>query len=795
MKKYNILSSLFVAAVFGGCVSDYEPNYTGALSDKEISFKVSTANPSNAQAIVGQGTRATDLQDGFLEPIKAVSDYQKPLYLHTLISSVPDTSKQASRAIQYTGATDINSFGVLAYRYASGASATTPNFLYNSEFQKVGSKWSSVNKYYWPVNSDKLDFYAYAPYNNSAITLSAEDASGVPTMEFTVNPNASLQADLITAKALTQDLSAANTGVPLEFTHNLTTVKFILGEDMLGTVTSITFKNIYTNGKLTFGGAWNFNGKTRGDISVPYNTNTYLIPQVFSDQAQEIQVVYNDGLKSYTLHYKLQGTSWTAGKAVTYCINSSAVTQLKLGAINFDASLSEKPKRAWANGDAVGLYAIETSTGTEKITNVKLTYSSSTGKWSLPANTTLLYTPKYEYYVYYPYQTAGLAHSSTAAAKPMASRATTATSYFANGISSWTIPADQTNVATLNATDLQTSKGTVSASDAATLNFTMESEMTLCKVTLGSKNIPFTRTYTGNSSSYTDSGSKTVKAVANFNGGGIKPYHSGTSDNYYAIVKPGNISTQQLKCAANIANGWAKAPVTPNGTRRNMWSHTVQSDSTVIFMARAYSYTGNVQTFTAPINANYIVELYGAEGGHDGTSVAGGYGGLVKAKKNINLGTVINIYVGGMGITGYEVNRDKIKNHDGGWNGGGAIQNNLDPSGAGGGATDIRIGGNAINNRVLVAGGGGGGSAISSTIYNGGNGGANGSGNNGTLFYGSSGSYGTGGGGYYGGKAGTLTSSAQGGSNYIGSGWTSIYNGTSTHIDNGSCLITWMPVL
>ena len=78
-------------------------------------------------------------------------------------------------------------------------------------------------------------------------------------------------------------------------------------------------------------------------------------------------------------------------------------------------------------GDAVGLYAIETSTGTDKIKNVKLTYSSSTGKWSLPANTTLLYTPKYEYYVYYPYQTAGLAHSSTSSAKQMTSRATTAT--------------------------------------------------------------------------------------------------------------------------------------------------------------------------------------------------------------------------------------------------------------------------------------------------------------------------------------------------------------------------------
>ena len=711
MKKYNILSSLFVAAVFGGCVSDYEPNYTGALSDKEISFKVSTANPSNAQAIVGQGTRATDLQDGFLEPIKAVSDYQKPLYLHTLISSVPDTSKQASRAIQYTGATDINSFGVLAYRYASSASATTPNFLYNSEFQKVGSKWSSVNKYYWPVNSDKLDFYAYAPYNNSAITLSAEDASGVPTMEFTVNPDASLQADLITAKALTQDLSAANTGVPLEFTHNLTTVKFILGADMLGTVTSITFKNIYTDGKLTFGGTWNFTGKTRGDISVPYNTNTYLIPQVFSDQAQEIQVVYNDGLQSYTLHYKLQGTSWTAGKAVTYCINSSAVTELKLGTIAIATNLSEMPKTTWADGDAVGLYAVESSTGTDKITNVKLTYSSSTGKWSLPANTTLLYTPKYEYYVYYPYQTAGLAHSSTAAAKPMASRATAASTYFASGISSWTIPTDQTNVATLNNADLQTSKGVVSASDAATLNFSLAHEMALCKVTLGTKQIPHTRTYQANSNtSYSDNYNVTVKAANNFNGsGGIKPYRKGTTDDFYAIVKPGNISTQQLKCASGIANGWANHPVTPNILKGNMGATTVQSDSTVIFMARAYSYTGNVQQISLPVTSYAKMECWGASGGNHATS---GKGGFVSGVINITTPVTMYIYVGGIGILGSETNKK------GGWNGGGNIYTEAltpDENYSGGGATDIRLTNgdwdnfNGLKTRIIVAGAGGGG--------------------------------------------------------------------------------------
>ena len=194
-------------------------------------------------------------------------------------------------------------------------------------------------------------------------------------------------------------------------------------------------------------------------------------------------------------------------------------------------------------------------------------------------------------------------------------------------------------------------------------------------MTIYNKDIPFTRTYTANSNSYTDSGSKRVKAANNFNGGGIKPYHSGTSDNYYAIVKPGNISTQQLKCAANIANGWAKAPVTPKGTRRNMWSHTVQSDSTVIFMARAYSYTGSVQTFTVTSAGKYKIEVYGSQGGNSSGSVAGGKGGYSKGifKNVLSEGAKLYVCVGGVPYNGGGVPiKNSTQNYSGGAYGGGA---------------------------------------------------------------------------------------------------------------------------
>ena len=109
----------------------------------------------------------------------------------------------------------------------------------------------------------------------------------------------------------------------------------------------------------------------------------------------------------------------------------------------------------------------------------------------------------------------------------------------------------------------------------------------------------------------------------------------------------------------------------------------------------------------------YEVQLSGAGGGnglnYTNPSVyagLGGRGGRVVGVISVNVGDPMYIFVGGAGQNG-KFNQDSI----GGVNGGGSSQSGggATGNGSGGGATDIRIGGTALANRIVVAGGGGGG--------------------------------------------------------------------------------------
>jgi len=142
------------------------------------------------------------------------------------------------------------------------------------------------------------------------------------------------------------------------------------------------------------------------------------------------------------------------------------------------------------------------------------------------------------------------------------------------------------------------------------------------------------------------------------------------------------------------------------------------------------TFTGGISTWTVPCGVNVIsIQAYGAQGGNGasgGNNSTGGFGGLgadVFGSMLVTPGQVLNIFVGGAGSPG-----------TGGFNGGGngGTQN----AGGGGGATDIRINGTALSDRILVAGGGGGGgrAGCEQSIVAGGNGGVggNGAGQNGT---------------------------------------------------------------
>jgi glycine rich protein len=99
---------------------------------------------------------------------------------------------------------------------------------------------------------------------------------------------------------------------------------------------------------------------------------------------------------------------------------------------------------------------------------------------------------------------------------------------------------------------------------------------------------------------------------------------------------------------------------------------------------QTFAYTGVAQTWVVPPGVTQATfDLRGASGGANG--------GRATASIPLTPGESVQVNVGGSGSSG-------------GFNGGG--QSEVSP---GGGATDIRIGGTALTDRVLVAGGGGGG--------------------------------------------------------------------------------------
>jgi hypothetical protein len=142
-------------------------------------------------------------------------------------------------------------------------------------------------------------------------------------------------------------------------------------------------------------------------------------------------------------------------------------------------------------------------------------------------------------------------------------------------------------------------------------------------------------------------------------------------------------------------------------------THAVYISNTPV--TQTFSYTGATQTFVVPAGVTSIkIEAWGAEGGmgrNNGSLANAGKGGYVYGEKTVVPGSTLYINVGGKGT-------DAISSSSccaGGWNGGGLGAYGPPWSGnyvggGGGGASDVRLGGTALSDRIIVAGAGAGGS-------------------------------------------------------------------------------------
>ena len=142
-------------------------------------------------------------------------------------------------------------------------------------------------------------------------------------------------------------------------------------------------------------------------------------------------------------------------------------------------------------------------------------------------------------------------------------------------------------------------------------------------------------------------------------------------------------------------------------TRVAVAASTLVLSSAAFGATVSFSYTGAAQTWTVPAGVTQVaVELRGAQGGGSyacsgAREEDGGLGGLTQGNLAVTSGQILNLFVGGQAP-----DVGNATPAPGGFNGGG------DGGGygaGGGGATDVRVGGIALANRVAVAGGGGGG--------------------------------------------------------------------------------------
>ncbi len=233
--------------------------------------------------------------------------------------------------------------------------------------------------------------------------------------------------------------------------------------------------------------------------------------------------------------------------------------------------------------------------------------------------------------------------------------------------------------------------------------------------------------------------------------------------------------------------------------------------------SQTFNYTGSMQTFTVPPGVTSVtINAFGAQGGGSEACAPpnqedGGLGGNATGTLAVTPGQVLNIFVGQKPAMVPGIGQP------GGYNGGGASGQ---WAGAGGGASDVRVGGTALGDRVIVAGGGGGGNTGCPEHGAGGNGGGL-SGDDGTNggggfnpggggsqiaggfagtapgapgslgIGGGSGQYheGGGGGGYYGGGS-AYAAGGGGGSSYIG-GVTGGATTSGVQTGNGQVIITW----
>lgn len=762
------MMALSAVAFFTSC-SESESLQQAHLSTDQINFIASMAHQWDANtksAPQNPSSRSAGERDNEA-PIHVNANLAKPLYLHPVVqdgihiwskqgtpitrSGAPIEDVEQERVVQTRGSkkelSDYTSFNVSAVKtqdnneslffgYQKAASVTS-NSTTTWHVSDDGIKC-------WPVAPATLSFYAYAPTDNSMVSVtSGSDAAGVKTVHYRATTPVTDQPDLIVSSAAeSRPSNAKPTAVNLPFYHALTAVTFSVDAAMMpGTLTKVELVNVNTEGDCTMTASptssfsWS-NQTTPSTFSFDFNQpvgssavtltsgekTLMMVPQELPADA-EVKFTFTVNGVSQTLSAPIggKGKTWEAGKSIIYKLSTNAVSTISATSVSFPTtwndiavtSATDKvsyPKKAFDNGESIGLYVVDEA-GQPVGSNIKLTKNAD--GWKLDDNDKFMLLTRYKYFAYYPYSTT---------APTVNVSADNAAGFFASKISSLSLKDDQRDKSDLLAQDFQVAKGAFGP-DGASLKFDMAHQVGLAVLNLTSKEVADTRRFKDDTyryyygldntvpttSNYTDTGSKTLTASNNFEGN--KPYNvSGTK---WLQVIPLD------KVTSFMAADQLGAPRTAWGklsTKLKLYSITpttsdpvvlknIQTDADFYYLARIYTCTQKVEEFTAPVSGEYKLECWGARGGIRGESNCyPGNGGYSKGIKTLEINKCIFICVGQTRDDCYVLynNRpDGISSFSGGLAGGGATSVTTTNRG------ELKYFSNYQSEVLIVAGGGG----------------------------------------------------------------------------------------
>ena len=845
---------------------------------RAISTAISQASQSAPLSVKADFSKPLYLHPVVQEGIHVWNEKNQPVTRGgILLDDVEQERVVASRGSKKSALSDYSSFGVTAI-YPSSSSDYTVLLDNQQATTGANSKWfvADNSNAKWPMNNELVSFHAYAPHSTksySMLSSTADNTNVLTTIHYDASKtDITNQPDLIVATQTgSRSNASANKDVALQFSHALTAVTFAMSSDLADvigtganlekvrlvgipnqgdcqlmakdgkhTAASQSWTNI--NGSETFEFDLSKQNVTAGkDLALTSGNQTLMmIPQTLPSGAKA-EFIFKINGNSQTLSVDLANTKWVAGSSVIYKLSAKAINTLSSTEITYPNPTTWAsygyPKTAFDVNEAIGLYVVDNN---NKVVakNVKV-IKAANGTWKMSSK--VLKLAKYHYFAYYPYSTTAPTVDATAS---------DATAFFADKVSKWPVKADQSapSAADLKAQDLQVAKGVV-GKDASTLTFAMSHQMGLAVLDLAVKNIVKTRKFNNNNytyyypnlsgratsiskSDYTDSSDKQPVMASNNFTGSNKPFKTSTANRYIQVVKPGTAYSYSAADQANSPrSAWGSAKLGKAcsikvSSAAGVQTKSITTDADFYYLARVYTYTGRVESFTAPVSGQYKMECWGAQGGytvHNNLYGYGGKGGYAVGNFLISINQVVFVVVGGKG--GDTTNNNQTGN--GGFNGGGTSKGDgaTEWSG-GGGATHIATINGVLSSLssnkdkvFLVAGGGGGGGYFylfsDGRPHSGGSGGGAQGGNgdsqandggfggtqtNGYAFGkgqdGKLSGYGSGGGGgYYGGYSGyTHGSAAGGGSGYLSS---SIISGTGSMTNgvregNGEAVLTWI---